>query len=99
VAMAAEDWQSAYDVALSLEVEKAGSVGRLLHVATGLKHAGASDAALDILNRVLEAADLPHSAYWLLVTTLTDVGRYEDADATLELMRLRGIAPAPAVAA
>ena len=70
-----------------------------MHVATGLKQAGAPDAALDLLTRVLDAPDLPHTTYWLLLSTLTEVGRFEDADATLELMRLRGIAPEVAQAA
>jgi tetratricopeptide (TPR) repeat protein len=99
VAVAGEDWQTAYDAALSLDVEAPGSIGRLLHVASGLKQAGGPDAALDVLDRALQAPDLPQSAYWLLLSTLTEVGRFEDADATVELMRLRGIAPARAKAA
>ena len=81
------------------DYDSPGSIGRLVHVASGLKQAGAPDAALDLLDRVLDAPDLPPSAHWLLVKTLTAVGRYEDADATVELMRLRGIAQEVARAA
>ena len=91
VAVAREDWQTAYDVAQRLDIERPDNLGRLLHVATGLKQAGAPDAALDILDLLLDAADLPPAAYWLLLSTLIEVGRFEDADATVELMRLRGI--------
>lgn len=90
-AVAREDWQTAYDVAQRLDIASPGNVSRLLRVATGLKQAGAPDAALDILDLLLDAADLPQAAYWLLLSTLIEVGRFADADATVELMRLHGI--------
>ena len=40
-----------------------------------------------------ELIALPPTGYWLLVQTLTALGQYADADATLDLMELRGIAP------
>ncbi len=93
VAVASEDWQAAYDAALSVDVTIPSSIGRIVHVATGLKKAGAPDAVLDILDRVIDAPDLPEPAYWLLLSALSEVGRFEDAEATIELMRLRGISP------
>ena len=91
-AAAAGDWQAAYDAALRLDIETPGNVVRLLHVASGVKQAGAPDAALDILERVVDAPDMPEAGYWLLVTTLTEVGRFDDAAATVELMQARGSA-------
>lgn len=92
VAVAGEDWQAAYEAAMRLDVGQPGSIGRLLHVANGLRQAGAPDAVLDLMDCALESPDLPQSAYFLLLSTLKDVGRFEDAEAALELMRLRGIA-------
>jgi glycosyltransferase involved in cell wall biosynthesis len=98
-AVARQDWQSAYEAALSMDVESPRGIGQILYVAHGLKQAGALDAALDVLDRVVENPDLPKTGYWLLVSTLTAVGRYEDADAALNLMQLRGIGPELAQAA
>ena len=96
----AEGWlQIAYDAAMSSDLDGDASVAQLVRVATALKKAGVSEAALDVLNRVLDTDDVPEAAYWLLLGTLTELGRYEDADATLELMRLRGIKAEVALAA
>jgi glycosyltransferase involved in cell wall biosynthesis len=84
-ALAADDLQVIYDLAFELPPTIAGVV-RSVAIVERLRSAGETEAALGLLNRALDG---PHSeqVYWLLVKTLTDLGRYEEAQLALEALR------------
>ncbi len=86
-ACGAGDWQRAYDAATSLPLDGSAGLVRVLFVATKLHEDGAPEAALDLLERLVDAYPPRPDVYWLLVQALKQVGRYEDALAALEIVR------------
>src|SRR5919202_4657812 len=73
-AVASEDWQAAYDAALTLPARGAAAYTRLLLVAAQLRSRGAADAALQLLDRALDALPTDAGVYWELMRTLSDLG-------------------------
>jgi Tfp pilus assembly protein PilF len=86
-AVAAEDWQAAYDAARALPPSGAASYVRLLLVAARLRELGAPDAALSLLERAMDCAPDNQLVYWELVRTLTDLGRYAEAQLAVEALQ------------
>ncbi len=86
-AVLAGDWQAAYDAALAAPAGDAASAARALFVAGRLYQQGAPDAALDLLEPLLDAAPTSTRLYWLLVRVLADLGRHDDALRAVEVLR------------
>ena len=86
-ALAEEDWQAAYDAARVLPARGAAGYVRLLKVATELRSRGAAEASLHLLERALDSVPKDKQVYWQLIRTLTDLGRYEDAELAVEAVR------------
>jgi len=85
-AIASEDWQAAYDGAMSVKLG-AGALKRLLKVADELHQRGASDAALDLLDRGIDPYAGTPQLYFQLVQVLVALDREEDAQLALELLK------------
>lgn len=86
-AIAIEDFQSAYDGAMQVRLGSAGALKRLLAVANELHTRGASDAALDILNRGFDTYAGAPQLYFQLVHVLVALDREDDAQMALELLQ------------
>ncbi len=87
-ALAVGDLQRMYDLAFSLPPSRMDALVRLHAVATRLRDKGEAEAALGLLNRALDGPRV-EAVSWLLIKTLTQVGRYEDAQLAAEALRLR----------
>jgi tetratricopeptide (TPR) repeat protein len=85
-ALAAEDWQSAYDAGMQLTLGGTQALARILWSASRLREQGAPEAALDLLERTLEAYTPARPVYLLLMQTLKDLDRFDDALAAIEVM-------------
>jgi tetratricopeptide (TPR) repeat protein len=85
-AIAQADWQQAYEATLALETAAHGALARMMFVAASLREQGAPDAALDLLSRALDGGATGESFYLLLVQTLRDLGRFDEAVEVLELL-------------
>jgi hypothetical protein len=85
-AVSSEDWQAAYDGAMSVKLG-AGALKRLLKVADELHQRGASDAALDLLDRGIDIYAGTPQLYYQLVQVLVALDREEDAELALELLK------------
>ena len=83
-AVAGEDWQAAYDAAMALPTQGAHSYVRLVLVSSHLRALGAPDAALTLLERAMDAVPNDAHVYWELMRTLTDLGRFEDAQMAVQ---------------
>ena len=95
-ALAQDDLQAAFDVASRQGATTLATVLRLYVLAGRLRDAGERDAALVVLNRALDGPVLP-GLYWLLVQTLTELGRYDEAALALEaFQQLQPTLPAAA---
>ena len=92
-AIARDDWQLAYEAALALDLESSGAVARIVRVAGSLREQGAAEAALDLLSRGLDNGSANERIYLLLVQTLKDVGRFDEALEVLELLKSGVTAP------
>jgi glycosyltransferase involved in cell wall biosynthesis len=86
-ALIARDWQAAYDASRSAPLDDAFESASVIHVAERLHEQGASDAALDLLERVMEARSDWPKIYWLLMQVLAALGRYDDALAAADVIR------------
>lgn len=86
-ALAKEDFQAAYDTAMQIRLGSEGALKRLLAVADELHNRGASDAALDILNRGFDTYAGVPQLYFQLVHVLVALDREEDAQLALELLQ------------
>jgi tetratricopeptide (TPR) repeat protein len=86
-ALADDDWQAAYDLGMQLPPTGAASYARLLLVASNLRVRGAADAALQLLGRALDILPDDRRVYWELVRTLSDLGRFDDAEAALQVLQ------------
>jgi hypothetical protein len=86
-ALAAGNWQTAYDAAMTLPLGGNAALARVLLVADGLRAAGAPDASLDILGRTLDPYAQTPEVYSALGQVLATLGRSDDAEAALTLMR------------
>jgi tetratricopeptide (TPR) repeat protein len=86
-ALAAEDWQSAYDAGMQLPLGTSAALARIIFLATRLREEGAPDAALDLLERAVEAYTPSRPLYMLLMQTLKDLDRFDDALAAIEVMQ------------
>jgi tetratricopeptide (TPR) repeat protein len=94
-AAAADDWQAAYDAVMRMPLDHPLSLARLVNLARRVRELGDSTAALDVLGRGLDLNPTTPEFYWLLVQTLTDLGRYEDANAAvavLDVLELKKVA-------
>jgi glycosyltransferase involved in cell wall biosynthesis len=87
-AVAREDWQAAYDAAMALQPRGAATYAKLVLVAAHLRAGGAADAALQLLERALDTVTNHPQVYWELVRTLTDLGRFEDAQMAVEAVQV-----------
>jgi hypothetical protein len=85
-AVASEDWQAAYDSAMSVKLGQ-GALKRLLKVADELHVRGASDAALDLLDRGIDTYVGTPRLYFQLVQVLVALDREDDAQLALELLK------------
>jgi tetratricopeptide (TPR) repeat protein len=86
-ALAARDWQAAYDAVLALPLRGGDSFARVLFVAMRLREQGDPRAALDVLGGALDAYPTSAPLYWQLVDVLTELERFEDALAAVEVLR------------
>jgi tetratricopeptide (TPR) repeat protein len=86
-AIVTADWQAAYNAALRLDLRETAAVARALRVASHLIAEQAPDAALDILERVLDARPREPQVNWLIMRALADLGRYDDALNALTVLR------------
>jgi tetratricopeptide (TPR) repeat protein len=86
-AIALDDWQAAYEAALALTGATMAEAARMIFVAARLHEKGAPDAALDILERLLDAQPFLPQLQFLLSRVLTDLGRFDDALAAHEILQ------------
>jgi tetratricopeptide (TPR) repeat protein len=85
--IAVVDWQQAYETAGRLALGTQAALVRMRYVAERLAEGGAHDAALDVLNRVLDAYPPSRETLWLLVQVLTRAERYDDALAATNILQ------------
>jgi hypothetical protein len=87
-AIARQDWQLAYESVMALDVNSAGGIARLVRVAASLREQGAPDAALDLLSHGLDGGSAVGDPFYvLLMQTLKDVGRFDEALDVVELLK------------
>jgi hypothetical protein len=86
-AIVREEWQTAYDRAMALPLGGSSAKAQLLLVGDRLRESGAPDAALDLLERVLDTSSPSIPVYWRLTQTFTDLGRYDDAAMAADALR------------
>jgi hypothetical protein len=91
-AIASEDWQAAYDGMMSARIGSPAALKRLLTVANELHQRGASDAALDVLNRGFDTYQGIPQLYFQLVHVLVALDREDDAKMALELLQASTVA-------
>jgi tetratricopeptide (TPR) repeat protein len=95
-ALAGDDLQLIYDLGCEIAPETHAGLARLLAVIERVRAADEHQAALGLLNRALDGPKTP-TVYWLLVQTLTELGRYQDAQLAVEALRaLQQATPEPA---
>jgi tetratricopeptide (TPR) repeat protein len=85
--IALRDWQAAYDAALSLHGRRTPDAARLLFIAGRLQRAGAPEAALDLLERLLDDQPALPQLHQALIQVLADLHRFEDALAATEILQ------------
>jgi tetratricopeptide (TPR) repeat protein len=85
-AIAGDDWQLAYEATLVVDLTWRGAIAGIVFVAAKLREEGAPDAALDLLGRGIETGTGSEKFYLLLVQTLRDLGRFDEALEVLELL-------------
>jgi glycosyltransferase involved in cell wall biosynthesis len=85
-ALAAEEWQAAYDTAMALPLGTARALAPILFLAGRLREQGAPEPALDLLERAVDTYEPSRPLYWLLMQTLKDLDRFDDALAAIEVM-------------
>ena len=86
-ALAAEEWQDAYDLAMALPLGTPGALARVLFLAARLRKEGAPEAALDLLERATGVYEPSQQLYWHLLQTLKDLDRLDDAEVALDALR------------
>jgi tetratricopeptide (TPR) repeat protein len=87
-AIARQDWQLAYESVMALDVNSAGGIARLVRVAASLREQGAADAALDLLSIGLDSGSgAGEQFYLLLMQTLKDLGRFDEALEVVQLLK------------
>jgi glycosyltransferase involved in cell wall biosynthesis len=82
-ALAQDNLQLVFDIAMRLATVTTADVVRLHAVAARLRSAGEVQGALMVLNRAIDGPAVPQT-FWLLAQTLTELGRYADAALALE---------------
>lgn len=85
-AVVSENWQAVYDLARTLPLEGSAVLARLLRIATQLSDEGAQDAALDLLERALDAWPREPRVYWNLARTLNALERHAEAADALSVL-------------
>jgi tetratricopeptide (TPR) repeat protein len=86
-ALAAEDWQAAYDTLMALPLGTPAALARVLFLAGRLREQRAPEAALDVLERAIDVYEPSGQLYWPLLQTLKDLDRFEDAQAAIDVLR------------
>jgi tetratricopeptide (TPR) repeat protein len=86
-ALANETWQAAYNAVLETPMGTPAVLARTLYLAGRLREEGAPEAALDVIGRTLDAYPPSAPQYWLLVQILKDLDRFDDALASIEVLR------------
>jgi tetratricopeptide (TPR) repeat protein len=86
-AIALGDWQSAYDLALTLSGRTMAEAARQLFVSIRLQRGGAAQAALNLLGRLHDTQPALPEVHALLTTVLKDLGRYDDALAANQILQ------------
>jgi len=85
-ALAGSDLQLIYDLGSQLAPRTYADLARLLTVIERVRAADEHQAALALLNRALDGPK-SETVYWLLIQTLTTLGRYQDAQLAVEALR------------
>jgi glycosyltransferase involved in cell wall biosynthesis len=85
-AVASHNWQAVYDEARQIPLDSVAGLARLLRVADGFISEGAADAALDVVERTLDAFPQEQLVYWTLIRALNALGRHEDAAGALAVL-------------
>jgi tetratricopeptide (TPR) repeat protein len=86
-ALAAEEWQVAYDLAMAMPLGTPGALARILFLARRLRDQGGAEPAVDLLGRAVDAYAPSRQLYWLLMQTLKDLNRFDDALVAIEVLR------------
>jgi tetratricopeptide (TPR) repeat protein len=87
-AIARQDWQLAYESVMALDVNSAGGIARMVRVAGSLREQGAADAALDLLSHGLDSGSAAGDQFYvLLMQTLKDLGRFDEALEVVQLLK------------
>jgi tetratricopeptide (TPR) repeat protein len=85
-ALAARDWQAAYDAALRLPLDGMAAIARLYRVGVALMDLEAPDAAVDVLGRAADSEIQEPRVYWALVRAFNALERHEDAANALAIL-------------
>jgi hypothetical protein len=86
-ALAAADWQAAYELAVVLPLGTHGALARILFLVDQLRQKSAPEAALDLLGRAIDVHEPSRPLYWPLMQILKDLDRFDDALAAIEVLR------------
>jgi tetratricopeptide (TPR) repeat protein len=97
--VASEEWQTAYEAALGLPLRRAAGAARVLRLAAYFTREGAADAAVDLLERLLDNGSSEPLVYFELYKALTALDRFADAAEALALFEQLQGANSLAVAA
>jgi predicted Zn-dependent protease len=85
-AVSRQNWQKVYDEASQLPLAEMAAVARLLRVSNTFIDEGAPDAALDLLERALDAYPRESMVYWSLIRALNALGRHAEAADALAVL-------------
>ena len=86
-AIARDDWQTAYDLCMSQTQPSSAALASLMLVVDALNSAEQYDAVLDLLGRAVDLYEGTPAVYWALVQVLVKLGRLDDAEVALTLLR------------
>jgi hypothetical protein len=73
---------------MALDVNSAGGIARMVRVAASLREQGAANAALDLLSHGLDSGSVAGEQFYvLLMQTLKDLGRFDEALEVVQLLK------------
>lgn len=85
-AVAKEDWQTVYDEARQMPLDNLAALARVIRVASRMTAEGAPEAALDLLERAMDAFPTEQLVYWNLARALNALDRHADAANALDVI-------------